>query len=142
MRAYSITDVCIGCGACAKACPVNAISGARKSQHIIDAGACVRCGTCGRICPQSAVLDPDGRQTKRIPKKEWLHLVFDERCLGCSLCIINCPKRCLDISEPAFHGDIRTHAQLSRPEDCLGCGLCVAACPIDAVTLEAPSADK
>ena len=138
MDAYSITDDCIGCGACAKGCPVNAISGQRKEKHVIDENACVRCGQCGRVCSQGAVLDAAGKPTVRVPKKEWPRPMFDMSCAGCSLCVISCPKRCIEIGAPVHHGDILTRACLVRPDDCLGCGLCVAACPIGAVALAAP----
>lgn len=141
MNAYSITDDCIGCGLCARNCPVGAITGEKKEKHVIDENACIRCGLCGRLCAKSAVLDNHGNPTVRVPKKEWGHPVFDKTCVGCSLCVINCPKQCIEISGPAFHGDILTAATLVRPEDCIGCGLCVSACPIDAVTLVAPIAE-
>ena len=142
MAAYSITSDCIGCGACAKNCPVAAISGESKQQHWIDPEVCVRCGLCGRLCPKGAVLDAQGNPTQRIAKKLWKHPVFDESCAGCSLCVINCPKHCLQICEPAYHGDIFTRAVLVNPKDCIGCGLCVKACPIEAVWLEGPEETK
>ena len=139
MATYFITEACIGCSACAKSCPVKAISGEPKERFVIDPEVCIRCGLCGRTCPKGAILDADGRPTERMKKSEWKHPVFDESCAGCSLCVINCPKHCLEIEGPAYQGDIYTKAVLIRPEDCIGCGLCVAACPIEAVRLEMPA---
>jgi len=47
---------CVGCLACVKKCPVNAITGeVRKPQHI-DPEICVRCGSCEAACRFDAVL--------------------------------------------------------------------------------------
>lgn len=52
---YEITDNCTGCNACAKVCPVNAISGEKKQKYIIDSSVCDRCGICLSTCKFDAI---------------------------------------------------------------------------------------
>ena len=49
-------DACRGCTACARQCPVQAISGAPKQPHRIDPAACIKCGNCKTECRFNAVL--------------------------------------------------------------------------------------
>ena len=50
----TITEKCIGCGACERVCPVDCISGERKQQHYIDYNRCTHCGQCVSVCPVDA----------------------------------------------------------------------------------------
>ena len=53
---YSIiADKCKGCTACARKCPVGAISGAVKQAHVIDTTKCIKCGACIETCKFGAI---------------------------------------------------------------------------------------
>jgi NADP-reducing hydrogenase subunit HndC len=56
LMSYKIReDNCVGCTACARACPVGAISGERKQLHTIDHAICIKCGACLEKCKFDAV---------------------------------------------------------------------------------------
>ncbi len=53
---YIDEEKCIGCTACVKKCPVNAISGEKKKPHRIDPDLCTKCGTCATVCKFQAII--------------------------------------------------------------------------------------
>ena len=51
-----VPELCKGCTACARKCPVGAISGSVKQPHTIDTNKCIKCGVCIESCKFNAII--------------------------------------------------------------------------------------
>jgi len=137
--AYHITEKCIGCGACAKLCPVFAISGKRDAVHTINSVRCVNCGVCTRVCLNGSICDETGAVPPRLPRNQWpMPVINQTECTACRQCTEVCTPEALAVTLPQFRGDIRVFVECAAPEKCIGCGLCVRACPLRLITMQAP----
>ena len=53
-------DKCIGCTACVRICPQQAIEGERKAPHVLIRSQCIKCGACYDVCRFEAIVIRSG----------------------------------------------------------------------------------
>ena len=53
--AFIHEELCIGCTACIKPCPVDAIVGANKQSHTVISSVCIDCDACVEPCPVDCI---------------------------------------------------------------------------------------
>jgi 2-oxoglutarate ferredoxin oxidoreductase subunit delta len=56
-------------------------------------------------------------------------VVNTDRCKGCSLCVVACPKDVITLTAKAVNVHGYQYAEAVRPDDCIGCASCGIVCP-------------
>ena len=102
-------DLCVGCMACAKACPRNLIVPVEPGRNVVIACAsmakgavttrgctigCIGCGLCKKICPNGAITVTNN-----------LAVIDYTKCDNCGLCATVCPKKLIKDSKVETLGD-------------------------------------
>ena len=102
-------DLCVGCMACANACPRNLIVPVEPGRNVVIACAslakgavttrgctvgCIGCGLCKKICPQGAITVTNN-----------LAVIDYSKCTNCGKCATVCPKKLIKDSNVENLGD-------------------------------------
>jgi hydrogenase-4 component H len=119
-------DTCIGCGACAKICPPNALTVEEKEKVWtlrLFYGRCIMCGLCEEVCPVDAYRFSDEFELASTTKKDLeveLQLLR-VKCEGCGTYFTT--KRVLEetIAEYSELGNVYDEELRSMVKQCPDC---------------------
>lgn len=119
---------CLGCGDCAKECPMDAISICNGIAHV-DSEVCIGCGVCVKTCPKGIIsLIP--RASKQVvicsntEKGAIARKNCKNACIGCKKCETGCPSDAIKV--------VNNLAVIDY-DKCTACGLCVENCPVKCI---------
>ena len=102
-------DLCVGCMACANACPRNLIVPVEPGREVTISCAsqakgavttrgctvgCIGCGLCKKICPEGAITVVNN-----------LAVIDYTKCVSCGLCATVCPKKLIKDVNAGHHED-------------------------------------
>ena len=62
-------------------------------------------------------------------------VVNTDRCKGCSLCVVACPKNVIALSAKAVNVHGYRYAEAVLPDECIGCASCGIVCPDGCITV-------
>lgn len=71
------TEHCIGCARCIPACPLGAIIGGKKAQHIVLESLCSGCELCVPVCPMDCIDFLPAPQWTADDPRQWVF--FNQR---------------------------------------------------------------
>ncbi|MBM3318593.1 MAG: FAD-dependent oxidoreductase, partial [Candidatus Eisenbacteria bacterium] len=137
-------DRCGKCGACFKACPVDAIRWSKGEVAFIDQERCIACGACFTACPEKfaaiarggiAEIEQGfaGAVAKRALKlRDEYAGQRDHDCVRCGLCV----QTCRELMGAGALKLKRDGIEASR-HLCRACGACVSVCPVGFLKMEA-----
>ncbi|MDR3192105.1 MAG: 4Fe-4S binding protein [Treponema sp.] len=137
---------CVGCQACASACPVGIIRTPYSPRPVLDyakAGCQYNCVECGKVCPTGAIrrLDVEEKHRTRVA----LSSLSFERCVvntkreSCGACAEVCPTGAITMISYGESGVPWLTRPVFDERYCIGCGACFVACPAEprALSVEA-----
>ncbi|MDO4869514.1 MAG: 4Fe-4S binding protein [Bacillota bacterium] len=149
-------EVCVFCGLCAKACPVDAIKVDRKEKvWEVDTDTCVKCGACIDKCPKkclafggAAAAAAPAEEAKAAPAEEAKEAPAEEpaaddgdlacdkeACVFCGLCAKECPVDAITVDRKEKIWEVDT-------DTCVKCGACIDKCPKKCLSFGGAAAEE
>lgn len=127
LRGRKVSDACISCAQCAKACPMNAIG---DDFTLTSAFECVECGRCEKVCPAGAVsfgFHAPGEQRHAFnPSRRGVMLSAAGGVLAASAAATSVTRHTIPAKRLRPPGALVENDFL---EACLRCGACMNVCP-------------
>ena len=68
-----------------------------------------------------------------VSKPREIAIIEEDKCIGCTLCILACPVDAILGASKSMHTVIS--------EECTGCELCIEPCPVDCIKMETPDTE-
>jgi electron transport complex protein RnfB len=68
-----------------------------------------------------------------VSKPREIAIIEEDKCIGCTLCILACPVDAILGASKSMHTVIS--------EECTGCELCIEPCPVDCIKMETPGSE-
>ena len=68
-----------------------------------------------------------------VSKPREIAIIEEDKCIGCTLCILACPVDAILGASKIMHTVIS--------EECTGCELCIEPCPVDCIKMETPDSE-
>jgi len=62
-------------------------------------------------------------------------VVDTDRCKGCQLCIVACPKDVIDLAQKKGNVHGYPYVEAADPDKCIGCTACAVVCPDGCITV-------
>lgn len=121
---------CLGLGACAAACPFDALHMNEKGIPVVDRDKCTGCGICVRTCPRDIIGLADSDKTVHILCRSYdkgpvVRKNCKVGCIACQLCVKACPEKAISM-------DQGTLAKIDYSL-CDNCQICVSKCPVKTI---------
>jgi len=123
---------CLGLGTCVKSCPFDAMVMSDDGLPIIDPEKCTSCGKCVSVCPKQVIsLMPIGARVRVNCNSKDKGAVAKKACtiacIGCSLCMRQCPYGAIKMENNLAIVDAKICEQLCSD------ALCLSKCPTKAI---------